>query len=294
MRAAGCGPAVARMPPPPPRSVPAVAIEAGETVVPSTARLRILVCDDDPQMRRALAAILGDAGFDVEATTTTVDAYHRARLRPPDGAVVAAKPADGDGVDLCRRLREWSAMPLILVSAVADEDELVRALHAGADHCLAAPLAPRELVARLNATFRRVATPGPDPCHRRGDLVIDLAARTVRGPDGPVHLTPIEFGLLRALVLARGRVLTHRALLEQVWGPAYVPDSQVLRSHMVNLRRKIEPADGRRHIRTQHGVGYRLTGEPGGSDDPTVAPAVRLMPRKQPASAPTTACRNAA
>ena len=244
-------------------------------------------------MRRALAAILRDAGFAVEATTTTADAHHRARLRPPDAAIVAAKPAGGDGIDLCRRLREWSAMPLILVSAVADEDELVRALHAGADHCLAAPFAPRELVARLNATLRRCATPGPSPRHGIGDLVIDLAARTLHGPEGPVHLTPIEFGLLRALVLARGRVLTHRVLLEQVWGPAFVPDSQVLRSHMVNLRRKIEPADGRRHIRTQHGVGYRLAGEARRSDERTIAPAVRLM-RREPASAPAADGRRAA
>jgi DNA-binding response OmpR family regulator len=116
----------------------------------------------------------------------------------------------------------------------------------------------------------------------------------VRGPEGPVRLTPIEFGLLRALVLARGRVLTHRALLEQVWGPAFVRDAQVLRSHMVNLRRKIELADGRRHIGTQHGVGYRLADETPRSDDRPIAPAVRLMPREEPASAPTTARRHAA
>jgi two-component system KDP operon response regulator KdpE len=281
------------MSPPARPSLPAVAVEGGGTVVPSS-RLRVLVCDDDPQMRRALAAVLRDAGFAVEATATTADALDRARRRPPDGAIVAAKPAGADGVALCRRLREWSAMPLIVVAAVADEDELVRALQAGADHYLAAPLAPRELVARLNATLRRAATPGPSPRHRVGDLVIDLAARAVRGPEGPVHLTPIEFGLLRALVLARGRALTHRALLEQVWGPAFVPDARVLRSHMVNLRRKIEPADGRRHIGTQHGVGYRLANETRRSDERTIAPAVRLIPREQPASTATTARRHAA
>ena len=287
MTTAGRGPAPGRMASPAAPSLPAVAVEGGGTAGPSGARLRVLVCDDDPRMRRALAAILRDAGFAVEATTTTADAHDRARLRPPDGAIVAAKPAGGDGVALCRRLREWSAMPLILVSAAADEDELVRALQAGADHYLAPPFAPRELVARLKATLRRAATPGPNPRHRVGDLVIDLAARTVRGPDGRVHLTPIEYGLFRALVLARGRALTHRVLLEQVWGPAFVPDAQVLRRHMVNLRRKIEPADGRRHIHTQHGVGYRLANEPRRSDERTVAPAVRLMPRERPAAVPT-------
>jgi two-component system, OmpR family, KDP operon response regulator KdpE len=256
----------------------------------SRARLRILVCDDDPQMRRALLAILRDAGFAAEAATTTADAHARARLRPPDGAVVGTKLPDGDGVDLCRRLRAWSTMPLIVVSAAPDEEELVCALDAGADHVLAAPLAPRELVARLNATLRRVSTPGAHPRHRVGELVVDLAVRTVRGPAGPVHLTPIEFRLLRALVLARGRVLAHAALLEQVWGPAFVPDAQVLRSHMVNLRRKIEPADGSRHIRTQHGVGYRLADD----HERAIAPAVRLMPRDDPASAPTTDRRRAA
>ncbi len=163
-----------------------------------------------------------------------------------------------DGVELCRRLREWTDIPLIVLSAVGDEDAKVRALAAGADDYVTKPFGPRELVARLQANLRRTA-PGPEEAQVRVDgLEVDLARRTVHVDGREVHLTPTEFDLLRQLVRNRGRLMTHRDLLLTVWGPGYGDDTQVLRAHIANLRRKIEPPEGRRYIRTDPGVGYRF------------------------------------
>ena len=168
---------------------------------------------------------------------------------------------DGSGIDVCRSLREWSRMPILVLSAVGDEDEKVRALEAGADDYVVKPFAPRELVARLQAVLRRAGEGQSEPAIVADGLVIDLAARTVTRDGAEVHLTPIEYGLLRALARQRGRLMTHRALLVEVWGPAYADDTQVLRTHIANLRRKIEPRDGPpRYIRTDPGVGYRFAG----------------------------------
>jgi two-component system KDP operon response regulator KdpE len=146
-------------------------------------------------------------------------------------------------------------MPIIVLSAVGEEAEKVRALEAGADDYVTKPFGPRELVARLQATLRRAARPVDEPVIRADGLEVDLAARVVRRADEEVHLTPIEFDLLRALVRHRGRLLTHRALLVEVWGPEYANDTAVLRTHIANLRRKI----GAEHIRTDPGVGYRFS-----------------------------------
>jgi two-component system KDP operon response regulator KdpE len=165
---------------------------------------------------------------------------------------------DGDGVEVCRRRREWSAMPVILLSAVRDEVEQVRAFEAGADDYVTKPFRPRELVARLLAHLRRAEPGDEQPPVELDGLQIDLAARVVRRDGDDVHLTPIEFSLLGVLTQNRGRLLTHNALLQQVWGPAYVDARQTLRAHIANLRRKVEPTDGGRLIQTDHGVGYRL------------------------------------
>jgi two-component system KDP operon response regulator KdpE len=152
-------------------------------------------------------------------------------------------------------------MPIIVLSAVGDEDEKVRALEAGADDYVVKPFAPRELVARLQAILRRAGADPGEPAIRADGLEIDLAARTVRRDAAEVHLTPIEFSLLRTLARQRGRLMTHRALLVEVWGPAYADDTAVLRTHIANLRRKIEPpGDAPRYIRTDAGVGYRFVG----------------------------------
>ena len=147
---------------------------------------------------------------------------------------------------------------MILLSAVCDEEEQVRAFEAGADDYVTKPFRPRELVARLLANLRRAEPGREEPCVELDGLEIDLAARVVRRDGDEVHLTPIEFKLLGVLTQNRGRLLTHNALLQQVWGAAYTDARQTLRAHIANLRRKIEPADGERLIHTDHGVGYRL------------------------------------
>ena len=223
-------------------------------------RPRVLVVDDEQQILRALRVILREAGFEAMPASTGEEALDVAALQHPDAAIVDLLLPDMDGVELCRRLREWSEIPLIVLSAVGDEDAKVRALAAGADDYVTKPFGPRELVARLQANLRRTA-PGPEEPHVNVDgLEVDLARRTVRIEGHEVHLTPTEFDLLRQLVRNRGRLMTHRDLLVSVWGPGYGEDTQVLRAHIANLRRKIEPPDGRRYIRTDPGVGYRFAG----------------------------------
>ena len=219
---------------------------------------RVLVCDDEAQVLRGLRIVLREAGFDVESTATAREALDAAALRPPDAAIVDLMLPDASGIEVCRRLRAWSGMPILLLSAVGDEDQKVAALEAGADDYVTKPFGPRELVARLHAVLRRAGDGDEEPAIVVDGLEIDLAARTVRRDTREVHLTPIEYDLLRVLARNRGRLMTHRMLLTEVWGPQHAGDTQVLRTHIANLRRKIEPADGSRHIRTDSGVGYRF------------------------------------
>jgi two-component system KDP operon response regulator KdpE len=221
-------------------------------------RRRILLCDAESQSLHALRVVLHGAGFQVDSTRTAAEALNRVALRPPTAAIIELVLPDGDGVKVCRRLREWSAMPVILLSAVCEEEEQVRAFEAGADDYVTKPFRPRELIARLLANLRRADPGGEDPCVNLGGLEINLAAHVVRREGQAVHLTPIEFKLLRVLIENRERLLTHNALLQQVWGPAYTDARQTLRAHVANLRRKIESADGPSLIHTQPGVGYRL------------------------------------
>jgi two-component system KDP operon response regulator KdpE len=218
---------------------------------------RVLVCDDEIQILRALRVVLKDAGFEVTATATAEEALDTAAVHPPQAAIIDLVLPDGDGVDVCRRLREWSDMPILVLSAIGDESEKIRALNAGADDYVTKPFSPGELIARLNAALRR-ANPGlTDPVISADGLEIDIAAHEVRRDGAAVHLTKTEFDLLRVLAINRGRLMTHRALLIEVWGPGYEDDKQVLRTHLANLRRKIE-TDRRRYIRTDPGVGYRF------------------------------------
>jgi two-component system KDP operon response regulator KdpE len=225
-----------------------------------SARPRVLVCDDEPHIVRALKIVMRDAGFEALPAATVAEAQQVASLQRLDAAILDLVLPDGDGVEVCRALREWSDMPILVLSAVGDEDHKVRALEAGADDYVTKPFSPRELVARLHAVLRRAApTPG-EPVIEADGLQIDLAAREVRRGGQEIHLTPIEFDLLRVLVRNRGRLLTHRALLQEVWGPAYVEDVPTLRTSIARLRRKIEPdgEPGPRYIRTDSGVGYRF------------------------------------
>ncbi len=219
---------------------------------------RILVCDDEPQILRALKVILRDAGFEAVTASTGEEALDRAAVKPPEAAILDLMLPDIDGVELTRRMREWSEMPILVLSAVGEEDRKVEALAAGADDYVTKPFGPRELVARLEAALRRAQPEDAEPKIVADGIEIDLAARSVFRDGEPVHLTPTEFGLLRALARNRGKLMTHRALLVEVWGLEYEDDFQVLRAHIANLRRKIEPPDGPRYIRTDPGVGYRF------------------------------------
>jgi two-component system, OmpR family, KDP operon response regulator KdpE len=224
--------------------------------------LRVLVCDDEPQILRALRVILGEAGFEVLEAATAREALDKAALRPPDAAIVDLVLPDGDGVEVCRSLREWSEMPIVVLSAVGEETEKVRALNAGADDYVTKPFGPSELIARLNAVLRRAAPKErSEPVLAADGLELDLTAHEVRRDGETVHLTPIEFDLLHTMMRNRRRLMTHRALLTEVWGPAYASDTQTLRVHVANLRRKIEPDAGApRYITTDAGVGYRFEG----------------------------------
>jgi two-component system KDP operon response regulator KdpE len=225
-----------------------------------SAGARVLVCDDDPQILRALRVVLREAGFEPVPSATGEEALDLAAVRPPAAAIVDLMLPGIDGVEVCRRLREWSQAPIIVLSAIDEEDAKIRALQTGADDYVTKPFAPGELVARLQAVLRRAGAEPGEPELRAGEVVLDLAARRVTVAGEEVHLTPIEYDLLRMLMANRGRLLTHRRLLTEVWGPEYGDATQVLRRHIANLRAKIEGPDRRRHlIRTDSGVGYRLT-----------------------------------
>ena len=219
---------------------------------------RVLVCDDELQILRALKVVLRDAGFEVAATATAQEALDAAAVHPPDAAIIDLVLPDGSGVDVTRELRSWTDMPVIVLSAVGDEAEKVRALEAGADDYVTKPFGPRELVARLQAVMRRARNGEHETLLELGPVQVDLAARTVRRDGEEIHLTPTEFELLRTLGRNRGRMLTHRALLSEVWGPAWSDDTATLRTHIANLRRKIDRGSGPGLIRTDPGVGYRI------------------------------------
>ena len=221
---------------------------------------RVLVVDDERQILRALRIILRDAGFEVATADTAQEALDSLAVRPPDAAIIDLILPDGNGVDICRSIREWSEMPVIVLSAVGEEAEKVRALEAGADDYVTKPFGPDELIARLRAALRR-ATKGPqeEPRLSAPGLDLDLAAHRVEVEGREVHLTPTEYDLLRVLMQRRGRLMTHRALLGEVWGPGYEDDTQVLRVHVANLRRKIEAEPAApRYVVTDPGVGYRF------------------------------------
>lgn len=221
---------------------------------------RILVCDDEPQIVRALRVILRDAGYETVPARTGEEALDLAAVRPPEAAILDLMLPDIDGVEVTRRLREWSEIPILVLSAVGEEDRKVEALAAGADDYVTKPFGPRELVARLEAALRRARPETGEPAISVNGLEIDLAARAVRRDGVDIHLTPTEFELLRVLVRNRGRLMTHRTLLVEVWGVEYEEDLQVLRAHIANLRRKVEPSGEHVFIRTDPGVGYRFAG----------------------------------
>jgi two-component system KDP operon response regulator KdpE len=218
----------------------------------------VLVVDDEPQFLRALATSLRGAGYDVATATTAGEALAAAGLQPPDAVILDLLLPDGTGTEVCRQLRTWSDAPIVLVSAVGDEDEKIAALDAGADDYVTKPFAIGELLARLRAVLRRAGEPG-DPVLRVGELSIDLERHTVTVGGSLVHLTPHEFKILRLLAQNPGKLLTHRTILREVWGPAYGEESNYLHVYVSQLRRKLEPIAGRpQYLLTEPGAGYRL------------------------------------
>jgi two-component system KDP operon response regulator KdpE len=226
-------------------------------------RARVLVVDDEPQIVRALKVILRSAGFEPQAAETRREALDAVAVRPPDALILDLVLPDGSGVDVCEEIRRWSSLPIIVLSAVGDEREKVRALNAGADDYVTKPFGAEELIARVRAVLRRSADAASEPVVRVGAVAIDLAARRVTRDGAEVHLTPIEFDLLRVLAVHRGKLVTHRALLRDVWGPGYGDETHYLRVHVAHIRRKLEDDPARpRIVLTDPGIGYRLAPEP--------------------------------
>ena len=219
---------------------------------------RVLVVDDEPQFLRALSTNLRGAGYDVDTAATAAAALAAAPLRPPDAVILDLLLPDGSGRDVCRELRTWTQAPIILVSAVGDDDEKIAALDAGADDYVTKPFAIGELLARLRAVLRRSGSP-EQPVVDVGPIRVDLEKSSVTLDGELVHLTPHEFKILRLLALNEGKLLTHRAILREVWGPSYGDESNYLHVYVSQLRRKLEPDPARpRFLVTEPGAGYRL------------------------------------
>ena len=219
---------------------------------------RVLVVDDEPQFLRALATSVRAAGYDVDTATTAGDALTAIGLSPPDAVILDLVLPDGRGTDVCREIRSWSEVPIIVVSAVGEEAEKIAALDAGADDYVTKPFAIGELLARLRAALRRSGGP-VEAVVEIGGIRVDLEKHDVSVDGRRVHLTPREFDLMQLFAQNVGKLLTHRMILREVWGPAYQTESSYLHVHISQLRRKIEPDPTRpRYLLNEPGAGYRL------------------------------------
>jgi two-component system KDP operon response regulator KdpE len=220
--------------------------------------VNILVVDDEPQILRALRTNLRGAGYDVRTAATGEEALAAAAADPPEAVILDLVLPDLHGTEVCRELRKWSSAPILVLSAVGDEQEKVAALDAGADDYVTKPFGMDELLARLRASLRRAA-PGGEPVLEVGELRVDLDKHAVSFAGRPVSLTPNEFELLRYLAQNEGKLLTHQMILREVWGPRYGRESHYLHVYVSQLRRKIEPDPTRpRYLLTEPGAGYRL------------------------------------
>lgn len=221
---------------------------------------RVLVVDDEPEIVRGLTIVLRGAGYAVEPAATKAQAIASLKRRPPEALVLDLVLPDGDGVSICKEVRSFSRLPILVLSAIGDEREKVRALDAGADDYVTKPFGTDELLARLRALLRRSPDTGHISQINIDGLTIDLETRKVTQGGEQVHLTPIEFDILRVLSQYPGHLVTQRQLLQQVWGPQYVDESHYLRVHIAHIRAKIEPDPSRpRYLITEPGVGYRFS-----------------------------------
>lgn len=220
---------------------------------------RVLIVDDERAIRRFLNTVLQAHGYEVIEAERGQDGLAAAAQQRPDLVILDLGLPDMDGIDVTRRLREWSEIPIIILSVREEESDKIAALDAGADDYLIKPFGAGELMARLRASLRRIAQPASDPVFTCRDLVVDMQRRRVTMCGEEVQLTPTEYDLLRVLVSHAGRVITHKQLLRQVWGVGYEGQLHLLRVNISNLRHKLEPESARpQYIITEPGVGYRL------------------------------------
>jgi two-component system KDP operon response regulator KdpE len=225
----------------------------------SEARQRVLVVDDETSIRRYLRAALGAQGFAIYEASNGQEAINAVISDHPDIIILDLGLPDFDGIEVTRRLREWSQTPIIILSVREAENDKIAALDAGADDYLTKPFSTGELMARMRVAIRRTAVTPDEPVLQVDDLKMDLSRRLVSVGQNPISLTPTEYEILRLLLQNAGKVLTHRQLLRQVWGAAYENEMHILRVNISNLRRKIEPDPSRPHyLLTEPGVGYRI------------------------------------
>ena len=225
----------------------------------SEIRTRVLIVEDEADIRRFLRMALESEGHEAFEADGVKRGLIEAGTRRPDLVVLDLGLPDGDGVDFISDLRSWSSCPVIVLSARSSETDKVAALDAGADDYLVKPFGAGELMARVRAQLRRQIPPATSAQVRFGEVCIDLARRAVERDGQPMHLTPIEYRLLTYLVAQPNRVITHRQLLNVVWGPGHAEDTHYVRVHMANLRKKIEvDASMPKHLITEAGIGYRF------------------------------------
>lgn len=224
----------------------------------TTTNQRVLVVDDEASIRRYLRAALGAQGLTVYETATGLEALNAVLSHRPDIIILDLGLPDIDGIEVTRRLREWSQTPIIVLSVREAEQDKIAALDAGADDYLTKPFGTGELLARMRVALRKQAGGPNEPVFQSHGLTVDFARRVVMVNDREVQLTPTEYDLLRLLVTHAGKVITHRQILRQVWGEGY-DDMHILRVNISNLRGKLEPDPARpTYIHTEPGVGYRL------------------------------------
>ena len=220
---------------------------------------RVLVVDDENSIRRYLRAALSAQGFAVYEAGNGQEAINGVIANHPDIIILDLGLPDFDGIEVTRRLREWSQTPIIILSVREAENDKIAALDAGADDYLTKPFSTGELMARMRVALRRMTNTPDDPVLEVDNLKMDISRRLVTVNDEQISLTPTEYEILRLLLQNAGKVLTHRQLLRQVWGTAYESEMHILRVNISNLRRKIEPDPSRPHyLLTEPGVGYRI------------------------------------
>ncbi|MBC8011688.1 MAG: winged helix-turn-helix domain-containing protein [Burkholderiales bacterium] len=228
---------------------------SGSAPAPTT----LLVIDDERQIRRLLRLVLEGAGYRVREAETAGAGLHEIATALPDGVILDLGLPDLDGVEVVRRLREWTALPVLVLSVRDAEDTKIAAPASSADDYLTKPFGSGELLARLRAMLRRATADSEPAILRFGALELDRASRLVRLDGAEVHLTAKEYALFALLAQHRGKVVTHRQILRELWGPNAEENTHYLRVHMTHLRQKLEPVPAEpRHLRTEAGIGYRL------------------------------------